>query len=116
VLGLVECLQPRLLGLDQIEWLRELQPSKVLRSIAPAPSQEVEERERRESWILAYCGPRQSGDAQALFVGEENVDEVSWLVASGNGQQLVDREIDRVQHQTAKLVAYERHESPRRVV
>ena len=46
---------------------------------------------------------------------EEDVHEVTWLVAAREGEDLVDRDVDRVQEPTTELVADEGHEPPRRV-
>ena len=93
-IGVGQDLQPLRLEGMQINGLDEVETREILGVISASAAQHLEQRQWREAGILAGAGPAERADRHGAGVEIEDVEEVSRLVASGDGQQLVDGEID----------------------
>ena len=95
-------------GRDRVARGLPLEPARACRSSS-------EHGQRSETGVLAAGRPAQGAKLENVPVEMERVQDVARLVAAGEREDLVDREVDRVEHEPDPIVAHRRHEPPGRV-
>ncbi len=78
-----------------------------------ASTELLEIRSRIESGVFLDNSPDERWKRQNVSIREDHIHYITRLTTVGERDQLVDREIDRVQHDTATLDGHQRQESPR---
>lgn len=111
----VERLEPLLFQRPEVDRHRQIEARQVLLANPPAPPQQVQEGQRREAGVLAARRPAQGAQRQDPPVQMNRVQNVAGFVPAGQSEDLVDGEVDGVEHETGPLVALGRHEPPGRV-
>ena len=76
----------------------------------------LETRRRIKPRILLDDGPDERGKWQNVTVGKDRIDQIVRLAAMGKRHELVDGEVDRMQHDTAAVERDEWKKTPRRFV
>ena len=72
----------------------------------------LEIRRRIKPWILLDDGPDERGKWQNVTVGKDRIHQIAWLAAMCERHELVDGEIDRMQHDTAAVERDEWKKAP----
>src|SRR5207244_7459296 len=111
----VEGLDPLALYYVEVDRFHKVKPREVLRADPPALSQQFQKGQRGETRVLATTRPAQGAEHQHVAMEMERVQDVARLVTTGEGEHLVDGEVDGMEQEPNPVVVHRRHEPPSRV-
>lgn len=111
----IERLEPLSLQVPKVDRRREIEPREILVPNPSAALQQLQDGQRREARVLATRCPAQGAEHQYRAVEVKHIENVARLVAAGERESLVDREIDGMEHEPGPLIAHGGKEPPGRV-